>query len=44
LRGQAGADALTADDGQRDVVDCGSARDSFRSDAKDSVKACERRR
>ena len=35
---------ISARDGRRDRVDCGSGRDSARIDKKDRVRACETQR
>jgi Ca2+-binding RTX toxin-like protein len=44
VRGGPGRDRISARDGRRDRVDCGSGRDSARIDKKDRVRACETRR
>jgi hypothetical protein len=38
----AGNDTIDARDGQRDVIDCGSGRDSVTADANDRLVSCER--
>lgn len=38
----AGSDTLFLKDGERDVADCGSGRDSVRADRKDRLKGCEK--
>jgi RTX calcium-binding nonapeptide repeat (4 copies) len=39
-----GRDAVNVANGKRDVVDCGTARDSVKADKGDRLKHCERRR
>jgi len=42
LFGGSGRDTVDARDGWRDVVDCGTGRDTARVDARDRVRRCER--
>ena len=41
LRGERGRDRIFARDGARDVIQCGSSRDSVRADRIDRVSGCE---
>jgi Ca2+-binding RTX toxin-like protein len=42
LTGGAGADTINAADGKRDVVNCGSGKDSAHVDKRDKVRGCEK--
>jgi Ca2+-binding RTX toxin-like protein len=43
LFGRAGADLIDARDGERDVVYCGTGRDTVRADREDLLRGCERK-
>ena len=41
IESRAGNDAVYADDGERDVIDCGGGRDQVQNDSLDDLSNCE---